>query len=120
RVHHPGLPGDPGAGIAARDFPRGTGSVFSFDLAAPDAAVGPFIDGLRLFKLVANIGDTRSLVAHPAAMTHCRLTPEQRRAGGIAETTVRLSIGLEAPQDLVADLGQALDAVLETVSTLRK
>ncbi|MEF3120732.1 O-acetylhomoserine aminocarboxypropyltransferase/cysteine synthase family protein [Kocuria flava] len=113
RVHHPGLPGDPGAGIAARDFPRGTGSVFSFDLAAPDDAVGPFIDSLRLFKLVANIGDTRSLVAHPAAMTHCRLTPEQRRAGGIAATTVRLSVGLEAPEDLVADLRQALDAVLD-------
>ncbi len=116
RVHHPGVPGDPGAGIAARDFPRGTGSVFSFDLAAPAAAVGPFIDALRLFKLVANVGDTRSLVAHPAAMTHCRLTPEQRRAGGIAETTIRLSVGLESPQDLVADLGQALD----TVQTTRK
>jgi O-acetylhomoserine (thiol)-lyase len=120
RVHHPGVPGDPGAGIAARDFPRGTGSVFSFDLAAPDGAVGPFIDALRLFKLVANIGDTRSLVAHPAAMTHCRLTPEQRRAGGIAETTIRLSIGLESPQDLVADLGQALDTVVTAVQTTRK
>ncbi|MFE7629378.1 O-acetylhomoserine aminocarboxypropyltransferase/cysteine synthase family protein [Kocuria sp. NPDC057446] len=120
RVHHPGVPGDPGAGIAARDFPRGTGSVFSFDLAAPDDAVGPFIDALRLFKLVANVGDTRSLVAHPAAMTHCRLTPEQRRAGGIAETTIRLSIGLESPQDLVADLGRALDTVATTVQTSRK
>ncbi|MHC5559498.1 O-acetylhomoserine aminocarboxypropyltransferase/cysteine synthase family protein [Kocuria sp. U4B] len=117
RVHHPAVPGDPGAGIAARDFPRGTGSVFSFDLAAPGGAVGPFIDSLRLFKLVANIGDTRSLVAHPAAMTHCRLTPEQRAAGGIAETTIRLSIGLESPEDLVADLRQALDGVLETVQT---
>ena len=107
-VHHPSVPGHPQAGLAARDFPRGAGSVFSFDLAADPGQVGPFIDRLRLFKLVANVGDTRSLVAHPAAMTHCRLSPEQRAAAGIAETTIRLSVGLEAAADLVADLDQAL------------
>jgi len=108
QVHHPSLPSSPDAPVAARDFPYGTGSVFSFDLAADPAEVGPFIDRLRLFKLVANVGDTRSLVAHPAAMTHCRLTPQQRAAAGIGEATVRLSVGLEAAADLVADLAQAL------------
>ncbi len=107
-VHHPSVPGHPQAGLAARDFPLGAGSVFSFDLAADPAEVGPFIDRLRLFKLVANVGDTRSLVAHPAAMTHCRLTREQRATAGITEATIRLSVGLEAAVDLVADLARAL------------
>ncbi|WP_329863346.1 aminotransferase class V-fold PLP-dependent enzyme, partial [Zafaria sp. J156] len=114
RVHHPSVPGHPGEGIAARDFPDGTGSVFSFDLAVdPErdpGAVARFIDALRLFKLVANLGDTRSLVAHPAAMTHCRLTPAQRAAAGIGEATIRLSVGLEEPADLTADLAQAFAA----------
>jgi O-acetylhomoserine (thiol)-lyase len=114
-VHHPSVPGHPQAALAARDFPSGTGSVFSFDLAADPAEVGPFIDRLRLFKLVANVGDTRSLVAHPAAMTHCRLSPPQRAAAGIGETTIRLSIGLEAAADLVADLAQALAPLTATL-----
>lgn len=111
RVHHPAIPGHPSAALAARDFPHGTGSVFSFDLAAGSEAIGPFIDALELFQLVANIGDVRSLVSHPATMTHCRLTPNQRRAAGIAETTIRLSIGLECPEDLIADLDRALATV---------
>ncbi|WP_336714598.1 O-acetylhomoserine aminocarboxypropyltransferase/cysteine synthase family protein [Arthrobacter sp. USHLN218] len=115
-VHHPSVPGHPQASLAARDFPRGTGSVFSFDLAADPAEVGPFIDRLRLFKLVANVGDTRSLVAHPAAMTHCRLSPRQRAAAGIGEATIRLSIGLESAADLVADLARALDPLTATLT----
>ena len=107
-VHHPSVPGHAQAALAARDFPRGAGSVFSFDLAADPAQVGPFIDRLRLFRLVANVGDTRSLVAHPAAMTHCRLSREQRAAAGIGEATIRLSVGLEDAADLVADLALAL------------
>lgn len=112
RVHHPSVPGNADAGIAARDFPRGAGSVFAFDLAARADRVGPFIDSLRLFTLAANLGDTRSLVAHPAAMTHCRLTADQRAAAGIADTTIRLSVGLEDPGDLLADLDRALSALL--------
>lgn len=108
-VHHASVPGHPQAELAARDFPRGTGSVLSFDLAATGVtSVGAFIDRLSLFKLVANVGDTRSLVAHPAAMTHCRLTPQQRADAGISDTTIRLSIGLESAADLIADLAQAL------------
>ncbi|RJT74719.1 O-acetylhomoserine aminocarboxypropyltransferase/cysteine synthase [Arthrobacter cheniae] len=107
-VHHPSTPGHPQAELLARDFPAGAGSVFSFDLAADQEHVGPFIDRLRLFKLVANVGDTRSLVAHPASMTHCRLSPEQRAGAGITGSTIRLSVGLEAAADLVADLDLAL------------
>jgi len=111
RVHHPGVAGHPSAALAARDFPDGVGSVFSFDLACGPEAVAPFLDALELFQLVVNVGDARSLVSHPATMTHCRLTRQQREAAGIAETTVRLSIGLECPDDLIADLDRALAVV---------
>jgi O-acetylhomoserine (thiol)-lyase len=116
RVHHPGLPGHPQHDTAARLLPDGTGSVFSFDLAADPAAVGPFIDSLRLFRLVANIGDARSLVIHPATTTHSRFTPEQFAAAGITPSTIRLSVGLEDVRDLAADLDRALDAVAATAS----
>jgi len=115
RVHHPGLDDNPWAGAARTYLPHGVPAVFSFDLAATgDAAadlarVHGVVDGLRLIKLVANIGDARSLVAHPASMTHSHLTPAQLAEGGISPTTVRLSIGLEDPDDIIADLAQSLD-----------
>jgi O-acetylhomoserine (thiol)-lyase len=110
-VHHPGLPGHPDGERARRYLPNGVGSVFSFDLNAEVGAVEPFIDSLALFALVANIGDVRSLVVHPATTTHSRLTPAQRERAGISLTTIRLSVGLEDPNDLIADLRQALDRV---------
>lgn len=109
-VHHAGLPTHPDHGIGLRDFPHGTGSVFAFDLVDA-AAVGPFVDGLRLFTLAANLGDARSLVVHPATTTHSRFTPAQRAAAGISLATVRLSVGLEDPDDLIRDLDAALAAV---------
>lgn len=129
-VHHPSLPGHPDHDRAAQYLPRGAGSVFAFDLAvttadqvdAADGTLGQiaaFIDSLQLFKLVANIGDVRSLVVHPATTTHSRLTPDQRTAAGFSLSTVRLSVGLESPTDLWADLEQALDAHLaRTTPTL--
>jgi O-acetylhomoserine (thiol)-lyase len=78
------------------------------DGAATFSLVGRVIDRLALFKLVANIGDVRSLVVHPATTTHSRLTPAQRTAAGFSLSTIRLSIGLEAPADLWADLDRAL------------
>ena len=107
QVRHPSVPGDANAALAARDFPRGTGAVLSFELAGDLVAVERFIDALQLFKLAANIGDSRSMVAHPASMTHCRLSPELRSAGEITEQTIRLSVGREAPDDLWADVEQA-------------
>lgn len=113
-VHHPGLASSPWHGSARAYLPRGTGSVFAFDLhrgvdAADDfGRVEEFIARLRAIKLVANIGDARSLVAHPASMTHSHLTGAQLAQAHIGPTTVRLSIGLEDPRDLVDDLAQAL------------
>ncbi|MCT9821307.1 aminotransferase class I/II-fold pyridoxal phosphate-dependent enzyme [Microbacterium sp. W1N] len=116
-VHHPGVAGNPGAAAARTYLTRGAPAVFSFDLVATGDAdadrdrVHRFVDGLRLVKLVANIGDARSLVAHPASMTHSHLTPQQFAEAGISPTTIRLSIGLEDPADIVADIAQALGAV---------
>lgn len=115
RVHHPALAGNPWHGLVETYLPRGVPAVFSFDLAstgdaaADRARVHRFVDGLRLVKLVANIGDARSLVAHPASMTHSHLTGQQLAEAGISPTTVRLSVGLEEPADIVADLAQALE-----------
>jgi O-acetylhomoserine (thiol)-lyase len=97
--------------------------VFSFDVHATgdDEAdfdlVEALISRLRVIRLVANIGDARSLVAHPASMTHSHMTSAQLAEAGIAPTTIRLSIGLEDPADLIADLEQAL-APLEVSSTV--
>ena len=110
-VHHAGLPTHPDYEIGRRDFPDGTGSVFSFDLAAGEEQVGPFIDRLKLFTLAANLGDVRSLVVHPATTTHSRFTAAQRAAAGISLSTIRLSVGLEDPADLITDLDSALAGV---------
>lgn len=110
RVRHPSLRGDPNAALAKRDFPRGTGAVLSIELAGGPTVVERFIDSLTLFKLAANIGDARSMVAHPASMTHCRLSPELRAAGEITEQTVRFSVGRENVEDLWSDLQQAFAA----------
>lgn len=111
-VHHPAVQSSPDRAIAERDYPQGVGSVFGLELECSDEAVAGFVDSLRLFKLVANIGDVRSLIAHPAAMTHCRLTEQQRLAGGITWRTLRLSVGLESVEDLIADLQSSLDELL--------
>lgn len=111
RVHHPGLTDHPEHELATRLSPEGLGSVFSFDLAARPDEVGPFIDSLELFTLAANIGDVRSLVVHPATMTHSRLDDAGRADAGISSVTVRLSIGLEEPADLRDDLARALSTV---------
>ena len=116
-VHHPGLAGNPWNALAQRYLPRGVPSVFSFDLAGgiagdedPEAhaRAARVIDGLAVVRLIANIGDARSMVAHPASMTHSHLTPAQRSAAGISLNTIRFSAGLEDPADLIADLNQAL------------
>lgn len=112
-VHFAGLPSHPDY-ERARSLLAGVPSVFSFDLAAGEDEVGPFIDRLNLFSLAANIGDARSLVVHPATTTHSRLTDAQLAGAGFSRSTVRLSIGLEDPDDLLADLEQSLLLVKET------
>lgn len=112
-VHHPGLEGNRWHALAERYLPRGVPSVFSIDLEGGEDAgaqkrVAEVVDALEVFRLVANIGDARSLVSHPASMTHSHLDAAQRAAAGISLNTIRLSAGLEDPADLIADLDRAL------------
>ena len=103
RVIYPGLPDHPQADLARRQMETG-GTVLSLDLAGGKAAAFRFLDALRLVLISNNLGDAKSLVTHPATTTHQRLTPEQRAALGIGDGLVRLSVGLEDPADLLADL----------------
>ncbi len=112
-VNHPGLPGNRWHAAAQRYLPRGAGSVFSFDLSTGDEHVEEFIDSLRLFSLVANIGDARSLVVHPATTTHSHLDDAQLADAGFGRGTVRLSVGLEDPTDLIRDLDRSLQHISE-------
>jgi O-acetylhomoserine (thiol)-lyase len=110
RVGHPDLEDHPSHALAQRLLPRGCGSVFSFDLKGGRAQGVAFIGALRLFSHLANVGDCRSLVIHPASTTHFRMDDAALAAAGIGPGTVRLSIGLEDPDDLIEDLKRALKA----------
>lgn len=108
-VHYPGLKSHPGHALAARQQ-AGFGAMLSFELADLDAARA-FAEGLRVFTLAESLGGVESLVAHPGLMTHAAMTPEARVTAGITDGLLRLSIGLEHPEDLMADLSGALAAV---------
>ena len=91
--------------------PKGAGAVFTFGLKGGYDAGVKFVEALEVFSHLANIGDTRSLVIHPASTTHRQLSPEQQVAAGAGPDVVRLSIGIEDVADIIADLNQALDKV---------
>jgi O-acetylhomoserine (thiol)-lyase len=110
RVGHPLLESHPSHALARKLLPKGAGSVFSFDVKGHREQGKKFIDALKLFSHLANVGDCRSLVIHPASTTHFRMTDEALAAGGISQGTIRLSIGLEDPDDLIDDLKRALRA----------
>ena len=110
RVGHPMLESHPSHQLAQRLLPRGAGSVFSFDLRGDREQGKKFIESLQLFSHLANVGDCRSLVIHPASTTHFRMSDEALAAGGIGQGTIRLSIGLEEADDLIDDLKRALKA----------
>ncbi len=107
-VTYAGLKSSPYADVAKRVCPRGAGALFTIELKGGYEACVKLVDSLELFSLVANLGDARSLVIHSASTTHRQLTAEQQEAAGAAPNVVRLSIGLEDPDDLIADLDQAL------------
>lgn len=109
RVHYPGLPDHPQAALAKRQMETG-GTMLALEVAGGKAAAFRLLDALEIILISNNLGDAKSLVTHPATTTHQRLTPEQRAALGIGDGLVRLSVGLEDPQDLLADLRQALAA----------
>jgi len=108
RVGHPLLASHPSHALAQQLLPRGAGSVFSFDLNGSREQGKKFVESLKVFSHLANVGDCRSLVIHPASTTHFRLSDEAFAAGGITQGTIRLSIGLEDPDDLIDDLKRAL------------
>ncbi|MDC1116655.1 O-acetylhomoserine aminocarboxypropyltransferase [Luminiphilus sp.] len=110
RVGYPELEGHPDQALAATLLPKGCGAVFSFDLSGGRPAGIAFVDALNVFSHLANIGDAKSLVIHPASTTHHRMDSKALAAGGIGEGTIRLSIGLEDVKDLIADLKQGLRA----------
>jgi len=109
-VGYPELPSHPSHALAKTLLPRGCGAVFSFGLKGGRPAGRRFIEGVRIFSHLANVGDAKSLVIHPASTTHHRMDAKALEAAGIGEGTIRLSIGLEDVDDLVADLGQAIKA----------
>ena len=110
RVGYPELQSHPDHALAKRLLPRGCGSVFSFDLKGDRAQGRAFIESLKLFSHLANVGDCRSLVIHPASTTHFRMDDAALAAAGITQGTIRLSVGLEDADDLIEDLARALKA----------
>ncbi len=110
KVSYPGLASHPDHALANQLMPRGSGAVMSVDLKADRVTGVRFVEALRLFSHLANVGDARSLVIHPASTTHFRMDAEALKAAGITEGTLRLSIGLESIDDILEDLSRALKA----------
>jgi O-acetylhomoserine (thiol)-lyase len=110
-VNYAGLPGNPFNELAHKICPKGVGAVFTFGLRGGYDAGIKLVSNVQLFSHLANIGDTRSLIIHPASTTHRQLTAEQRKAAGAGDDVVRLSIGLEDSDDIIGDLEQALTAL---------
>jgi len=109
-VSYPGLPGDKYHALARKYVPKGAGAVFTFGLKGGYDAGVKLVSNVELFSHLANIGDTRSLIIHPASTTHRQLSDEQKIVAGAGPDVVRLSIGLEDKEDIIADLEQALAA----------
>jgi len=109
-VTYPELPGHPDHELAKTILPNGCGAIFSFELKCGREAWRRFIEGLRLFSHLANVGDAKSLVIHPGTTTHQQMDAEALKAAGVTEGLVRLSVGLEDPDDLLEDLGRGLKA----------
>jgi O-acetylhomoserine (thiol)-lyase len=109
-VAHPDLSSHPDHALAQELFPKGTSAVFTFEIKGGRAAGIAFVNALNLFSHLANVGDAKSLVIHPASTTHFRMDEAALAAAGIGEGTIRLSVGLEDPKDLIADLKAGLRA----------
>ncbi|MGH2346600.1 MAG: PLP-dependent transferase, partial [Chloroflexota bacterium] len=107
-VSYPGLESSPSHALANKYLPNGTGGILTFGIKGGLAAGRAFIDNLSLLSHLANVGDTRSLVIHPASTTHQQLSPEDQLKAGISVDLVRLSVGLEDVEDIIWDLDQAL------------
>ena len=113
RVNHPSLPEHPDHGLYEQYFPNGGGSIFTFEIKGGVKEAHKFIDNLQIFSLLANVADVKSLVIHPATTTHSQLTEEELADQGIKPNTIRLSIGTEHIDDILADLQKGFDAVAQ-------
>lgn len=111
KVNHPSLPDHPDHDLYLKLYPNGAGSIFTFEIDGDVESTWRFIDSLEIFSLLANVADVKSLVIHPYTTTHSQMTPEELAQQHITPTTVRLSIGTEHVDDLIADLAQALEKV---------
>lgn len=111
KVNHPSLPGHPDYALYQKYFPNGGGSIFTFEIRGGIEEAYKFIDNLKIFSLLANVADAKSLVIHPATTTHSQLTEEELEEQGIRSNTIRLSIGTEHIDDILNDLQNAFDAV---------
>ncbi len=119
KVYYPGLEDHVGHALAARQQ-QGFGAMLSFELHGDVAQIEAFVDGLQYFSLAESLGGVESLVAHPASMTHAAMAPEARRAAGIADTLLRLSIGIEDGDDLLRDLDAALTRAQSVSDALKR
>ena len=113
RVLYPGLPEHPGHEVAARQMHGGFGAMLSFEVAGDFAAAKQVVESTRLFQLAVSLGAVESLIEQPTAMSHASYDREDRLAHGITDGLIRLSVGLEAPEDLLDDLDRALRRGLE-------
>ena len=111
KVNHPSLPEHPDHALYEKYFPRGGASIFTFDIKGGREAAWKFIDNLEIFSLLANVADVKSLVIHPASTTHSQLTEEELADQGIGQGTIRLSIGTEHIDDIIADLEKGFAAI---------
>ena len=111
KVHHPSLETGKQKELYDKYFPNGGGSIFTFDIKGTSETAKKFTESLELFSLLANVADVKSLVIHPASTTHSQLSEEELLSCGIKSTTIRLSIGTEHIDDIIADLKHGFEAV---------
>ena len=120
KVNHPSLKNHPQHDLYEKYFPNGGASIFTFDIKGGQKEAYAFIDGLKIFSLLANVADVKSLVIHPYDTTHAELTEEQLEKAGIYQSTIRLSIGTEHIDDILWDLEQGFEAVEKLNPQLEK
>ena len=111
KVNHPSLPDHPDHALYQKYFPKGGASIFTFEIKGGQAEAHKFIDSLKIFSLLANVADVKSLVIHPATTTHSQLEEKELEDQGIRQNMIRLSIGTEHIDDILADLQNGFDAV---------
>ena len=109
KINHPSLPENGYKDLYDKYFPNDAGSIFTFNIKGSEQDAKDFIDRLQIFSLLANVADVKSLVIHPASTTHSQLTAEELHDQGIEPNTIRLSIGTENIDDIIADLDQAFN-----------